>query len=648
MSVQFGRWNLDGSPTHKGAIRQAEELLLPYSPDGVTTKTLGPVTLIFGAFHTTSESNREHQPASIKNGDWVLWNGRLDNREECVAALELSGEDLTDLEIVCAVCEKRGTEGFGALIGDWAMGIWSPSSQSVTLAKDFLGTHHLYYSVEGNSLCWSSILEPLILLRQASSKICEEYVAGWLSSHPKTSLTPYRGILSVPPASWVRIRPDRIDSLRYWNFAVQQPTASTVDEYAEQFLTAFKLSINRRMRSDRTVLAELSGGMDSSSIVCTADRLIAEAKEGLPKLETLSYFSDTEPHWDDRAFFTDVEKRRGKVGRHIDLAACEPISIEPEPDQFFATPSAISFDTRFRAQLADHILAGDYRILLSGIGGDEVTGGVPNPLPELTDLLRQCNLKKFARQLLAWSIAKQEPILSLLIRSGTAFLPIPHRLAAPSWIHPHFAKRNRQAFNDRGQRFEVLGPLPSFQANILVLETLREQLACVPLPSRPTYEMRYPFLDRDFLTFCYSIPREQLLRPELRRSLLRHSMAGIVPDEVLNRKRKAFVSRRLANTFAEASVVVGRNSNSLLVADFGIIEPVEFVRALEDAATGKRPSGISLLRVVALERWLRNLLQADSAHAWQPQEQSLHFFSGREQINKKGGERYALHKTGNQ
>jgi asparagine synthase len=85
----------------------------------------------------------------------------------------------------------------------------------------------------------------------------------------------------------------------------------------------------------------------------------------------------------------------------------------------------------------------------------------------------------------------------------------------------------------------VFGPLPSFQMNLDALNGLRSQLGCSSLSSAPRYEKRYPYLDRDLLEFVYAIPREQLVRPGQRRSLMRRALIGIVPDVILQRKRKA-------------------------------------------------------------------------------------------------------------
>src|SRR6202035_132686 len=90
-------------------------------------------------------------------------------------------------------------------------------------------------------------------------------------------------------------------------------------EYEEHFRFCFTESVKRRLRSDSPVLAELSGGMDSSSIVCMADQILARGKGETPRLDTLSYYDDSEPNWNERPYFTKVEEKRGRAGCHIDV-----------------------------------------------------------------------------------------------------------------------------------------------------------------------------------------------------------------------------------------------------------------------------------------------------------------------------------------
>jgi hypothetical protein len=97
----------------------------------------------------------------------------------------------------------------GKLIGDWALSIWNPRDRSVLLAKDPIGTKHLYYSFDEQQLTWSTILDPLVLFAGKTFEICEEYIAGWFAiMFPAAHLTPYVGIHSCP-AVFVRAPPTR-------------------------------------------------------------------------------------------------------------------------------------------------------------------------------------------------------------------------------------------------------------------------------------------------------------------------------------------------------------------------------------------------------------------------------------------------------
>src|SRR6266436_8553996 len=108
---------------------------------------------------------------------------------------------------------------------------------------------------------------------------------------PAVHLTPCVGIHSVPPSSFVLLRPGKHVVSKYWDFDPGKRIRYRADaEYEEHFRTVFAQAVQRRLRSDRPVLAELSGGMDSSSIVCMADLVIARGQAHCPRLDTISWF----------------------------------------------------------------------------------------------------------------------------------------------------------------------------------------------------------------------------------------------------------------------------------------------------------------------------------------------------------------------
>ena len=164
MSVQFGRWNFEGQPPAPDYIEKVSATLAPYGPDSNESYSKGGIRILYRAFHTTKESRREKQPRISPSGAVITWDGRLDNRADLISELRDSVTvNSTDVAIVAAAYEKWGANCLGKLIGDWALSIWNPRERSVLLAKDPIGTKHLYYSFDDKQLTWSTILDPLVL-----------------------------------------------------------------------------------------------------------------------------------------------------------------------------------------------------------------------------------------------------------------------------------------------------------------------------------------------------------------------------------------------------------------------------------------------------------------------------------------------------
>jgi asparagine synthase (glutamine-hydrolysing) len=614
VSVQFGRWNIDGAPVDQDYLATVGQMLAPYGPDGGDAYIKDNVGVLYRAFHTTKESRKETQPFVTPSGAVVCWDGRLDNREEFIRELrEVVTADSTDLAIVAAAYEAWGTKCFAKLIGDWALSIWEPVSRSVVLAKDPIGTRHLYYSLDQKQITWSTILDPLVLLAGKSFTLEEEYIAGWLSFFPATHLTPYVGIHSVPPSCFVRLEPGRQTVSKYWDFDPGKRILYRTDgEYEEYFRQVFGQSVRRRLRSDSPVLAELSGGMDSSSIVCVADDLYAKGQVQVPRIDTLSYYDDSEPNWNERPYFTKVEEKRGRTGCHINVSSQGPFSLNLEGSRLVVSPGLGNRPSETDKQFAACISSQIDRVVLSGTGGDEVTGGVPTPTPELADLLVRTRFGALAHQLKLWALNKRKPWFHLFFEVARGFFPsalvgIPRLIRPALWLDPNFVKRNDHALQGYASSLKFFGPLPSFQENVSTLDALRRQLACDALPSEPIYERRYPYLDRGFLEFLYAIPREQLIRPGQRRSLMRRALVGIVPAELLNRRRKAFVARGPMAAISTAWTRLVEISQDMISGSLGIVDPRGFAEALQKTRHGKETPVVTLMRTLVIELWLCHL-----------------------------------------
>jgi asparagine synthase (glutamine-hydrolysing) len=632
MSVQFGRWNWEGQPPAPDYIEKVSATLAPYGPDSNESYSNGGVKILYRAFHTTKESRHEKQPCISSSGAVITWDGRLDNRADLINELRDSLTIMsTDVAIVEAAYEKWNTNCLAKLIGDWALSIWDPRDRSVLLAKDPIGTRHLYYSYDDNQVTWSTILDPLVLFAGKTFELCEEYIAGWFAiMFPAAHLTPYVGIRAVPPSSSVLLQPRKHGTkhfiTKYWHFDPSKRIRYKTDaDYEEHFRSALATAVRRRLRSDRPVLAELSGGMDSSSIVCMADMVIALGGIECPRLDTISWFDDSydelEPDSNELHWISKVEQKRGHVGFHINLreskakeaSSQRSFTSEFENDRFAAKPIPTSDTPEHFNQYAAYMRSNGYRVVLSGLGGESATGGaVPTPSPELQNLLVRARFFTLARQLTAWAVKMRRHRLPLLWEAARRFF-----FAAPldgftdlrsvPWFCPGFVRRNRAALCGYPNRLKLFGPLPNFQDNICTLDGDQRQMAFHGLRLDLLRDLRCPYLDRNFLEFMYAIPQEQVVGVGKRRYLMKRSLVGIIPSELLDRRRKAFLPPETQKESSTESSSLAETEQHIDASYIRIIDPDRFAEALQQARRNEKVPIGGVMKTLRLESWLSHL-----------------------------------------
>lgn len=619
MSVQAGIWNFDGRPIDRKVLANISDSLKDQGPDGESCYVDGPVALLYRPFHTTAESRREKQPYFSNRGFVLTWDGRLDNREDLIADL---GSDLeaepTDVATVAAAFDRWETECFHHIIGDWAVSIWKPEQRELIFAIDYIAVRHIFYYLKRERIWWSTDLSPLVLLSSDRFRIDDDYIAGYFAHDPDAYLTPYREIREVPPGQFVRIQNHKISIERFWRFSSKSRIRYKADtEYEEHFRYLFRQSVRRRLRSDSPILAELSGGLDSSSIVCMADDILANEGEQIPRLDTISYYDDTEPNGDDSIYFPKIEQKRGRVGIHLDGSKLSSSPNSLQCSEFCVLPGALGTKRELDDERAGVVLGGGYRVVLSGIGGDEFMGGVPDPRTHLADLIVQFKLASLTTQLMAWSLAKRKPWIQLLWQSAIDALPaslgqyLLKEAKVESWIRKRFADRTRLAVRRLDVQEHFGFWLPSRRAYVGGVLAMAGKLAKFALPVSAIEETTYPYLDQNLIEFVLSIPATQLLRPGERRSLMRRSLVGIVPQDILSRRTKQFSARTpvlvLEKRWGELQNMYERSLSS----ELGYVHDDQFLRVISDARAGKTVPLVRVLRAISLEYWLRDLARRE-------------------------------------
>jgi len=615
MSAQAGIWNFRGDPTDRTLLSRYSSLLQRLGPEGDFTYSDGPVALAYSPFHTTAESRRERQPYVSPRGFVITWDGRLDNRDELSAELRTHVEGApTDVSIIAAAFDRWGTGCFRRIVGDWAMAVWEPLDRELCLAVDYLAIRHLFYRVTDRTVFWATDPDPLVLLSESTFHLDDEYIAGFLATDPESHLSPFREIQQVPAGHFVCIKPGTSSIERYWHPDPKLLIRYTTDtEYEEHFREVFRRAVRRRLRSDSPILAELSGGLDSSSIVCVADDIVAQEGAETPRIDTLSKHDTTEPNGDDWIFFQKIEEKRGRTGHHIDTATLASSRSRLQYDTFSALPGRIGIGRALEAERAAVVRSGGYRTVLSGIGGDEFLGGIPDPCAQLGDLLFQLKLGSLWRKLIEWSLVKRTPWIQLLASVLIDLLPPVAALhflreARPeNWIDPGFAKRSRISLLQLGPQETFGFYLPSRRSYARAVLAMGNRMAKRPYLKPALEDTRYPYLDQNLIEFVLAIPATQLLRPGQRRSLQRRSLAGLVPAEVLDRRTKQFAARTpvlaIGNSWKELEGIFSQSLSSAL----GYVDGARFLSAVRAGINGSAIHIVRTVRTISLELWLRDM-----------------------------------------
>lgn len=623
MSAIGGIINFDGGPVDANLLTQLSANLQSYGPDGGSDVRWNSVGVVYRAFHTNVESRTERQPLISHTGCILAWDGRLDNREELITLLhDQLSTDRSDNAIVMAAYHKWATTFPQRIIGDFAFSLWDPASRTLLLARDPVGARLLFYYVDKNRLIWSSRLESLLEVPGIKLEINDEYVAGYLSLHPGEGLTPYKNIYAVPPAHLAIVRDGKVVCRRFWGLDPDKEIRYRTDrEYEEHFLALLSEAVRTRLRADGPVWADLSGGLDSSSIVCVADEVMKREAVQASSLETVSAVFDESPSSDERKFIGVVEHRRGQQGHHfcesqyplLSVSAFEGLRPIPNPLELWG-----KYHTAVRTKMRDH----GARVLLTGIGGDELLTSSPDPSPELADLLVQWKLRDLHRRSQAWSLALKKPYLDVLL----SYSVIPALPRGVQCLHKRYRRAKRFSLlqprfvKEFGLYDRLLGPkdifgcrLPSSRGQASALLSVRNVICSGHLLAWGPVAITYPFTHRPLVEFLQAIPPTQWVRPGQGRSLLRRALRTYLPEEIATRKGKGSPAEAVLRAVTREWPRLCELLRDARVCDRGYVNPNTLKALVEQPDFERSPEGLFVLRISYLELWLRDLERRSQA-----------------------------------
>ncbi|MBX6365395.1 MAG: hypothetical protein IRZ00_16115, partial [Gemmatimonadetes bacterium] len=511
-----------GEPLQRGEIFPAIARLASGRPDRLSWDGGGAFTAAARTQPYALRPLAARWRGLVGVGDVRLDNGR-EVRRWCAAP---PPEGAPDLQLVLAAIDTRGPECIPELLGDFAFVVWDPRAQRLVAARDALGVKPLFYGDRADVLILSSRLRVF----EDDERIDRDFVADFLVQGASDGeRTIWAGARALPAGSLLVQRGTVRELRRYWTPDAFAPTAvADAAEQRERFRALFREAVARRVDGAGNPWAQLSGGLDSSSVVATAESLWREGAVGQRLAATVTVVDDI-GQGDERAFSDLVARTFGLPNEQLsdwwawrDDGAGAPRTDEPRP--------ILPFFERDQ-RLVRLVRSAGGSVLLSGLGSDHMLHGT---LGYITDLVGRGRLLAAGRELARWAVATHQSFWHLAAQHAVhPFLPRGLRLRAaaaharvPAWIAGGFvaqyAVRERLPF----WRLDGLTGRERFRRSI-AWQVSQLQSWIERDPFGDEIELRYPFLYRPLVELSLRLPPELRTRPLQQKWVLREAMRGV-------------------------------------------------------------------------------------------------------------------------
>jgi asparagine synthase (glutamine-hydrolysing) len=643
MSGIVGIYYFDQKPVEPIVLGHMVDIIAHRGRDGAHVWSEGAVGLGHRMLWTTPESLIEKLPAIDDSGNFVITaDARIDNRDQLIELLGMQRYTkslITDSDLILKAYKKWGSQCPAYLIGDFAFAIWDKHQQKLFCARDPLGVKPFYYYLSENAFIFGSEIKALFVVPEVPRQVNDKMVADYLAKvlfYGRKEDSFYQDIQELRAVHSLVVGGQKVKIDTYWSPDFSKSIKfSSNQEYAEAFREIFTESVRCRLRSAFPLGSNLSGGLDSSSVACTAQMLLQEANQ--PDLHTFSAifpsFAERFPKIDERSYMQSVLDKGHFNAHMIEADQCSPLmdreqalwhGEEPNPAPNFYMEWSLIKAAREQ----------NVRVLLTGVDGDStVTYGTAY----LAELARSLRWIKLLQEGTAWGKLKNSPPHRLIW--GYGFRPNIPLQAKQLWrwmrgkpsmnlhiegmvdqlisgLNPDFAQSVRM---DQRMDRETMSYVncsqsaeSSRESHWLDLTTGSLSYAVKWLDRAAAaqgLEVRHPFCDRRLAEFCIALPNGQKMQDGWTRSILRRGMAGVLPPEVQWRPGKGNLAASFKGRFLEEE---RRTLEQVLFQDRDLIEPyvnlpklqADYARYAADPH-GHDKEALNLFYAVSFALWLR-------------------------------------------
>ncbi len=562
-----------------------------------------------------------HQPLSNADGSlWLVCNGEIYNYRELRAELQAKGFHFktgSDSEVLLHLYDAEGDDFVHRLNGMFDFALWDARRQRLLIGRDRIGVKPLYVMQDGQRLAFATEAKALLALPGVSAELDRSVLASYLQlGYVAAPGSIFKGIRKLPPATLLAVERGQVREWRYWRLA--PGVRHDLDErgWIDRVRSELDRSVRMQMVSDVPIGAFLSGGVDSSAVVGYMAR---HSSEPIRTYAIGFEGGEAEALYNELPYARQVAQLFGTQHKEI-LVKPDVVGLLPQLLWHMDEPLA---DTAFiTTYLVSQFARQDVKVILSGVGGDELFGGyrrylgghyaqryqaLPGwmrgligaaaarlPADRHSGLLNTLRLAKGfiasadmgadARYQSYLQVLQPQLIAGLLLDGGAGQDPLARAFETAG----HADELNRMLAVDAETQ------LP----DDLLLLTDKMSMAV-------SLECRVPLLDHELLELAASMPAAIKVRNGRLKHVLKQALDGMLPPDILDRKKRGFGTPMGAWLKRELAPLLRRLLSPELIRARGLFAPGVVAALMADHEANRIDGTDSLLALMNLEIWSR-------------------------------------------
>ena len=567
--------------------------------------------------------NGGQQPISNETQDiWTVFNGEIYNYKEVQQELIKKGHKFqtnSDTETIVHAYEEYGLDFVKKLRGMFAIAIWDNRQKKIILVRDRIGIKPLYYWIGGNKLLFASELKVLLECDEIKLVI------------NKNAINDYFSFLYVPPPKTIfkniyKLLPGEIlifnqngeyKTQKYWDMKISNEEHTEVT-YTQKLRQLLEESIDLRMVSDVPVGVLLSSGLDSS-IVAT---LAAKKSPYEINTYTVGFEDDKDKSYNELKESKEFSEKLGT--NHNEVIVNSQDSLNQLDDVVWQLDEPFSNPTTTLNYIISEFASRSSKVVLSGVGGDEMFGGYPkykalkifdnlSKIPnfivkDLNVLVQKLpdssgeNIVKAKRFFGSWKKDQVEQYISFVTyfsnEEKEKMLGINDE-PYENEIKKMFRKAEEQGAKDFFEKMFYVESKSYLPNNILEYTDKTSMAASL--------ETREPLLDHKIVELAANIPFNLKIKNNSTKYILKQAVKDIIPKEVLNRKKRGFTPPLINWLNKDIKELESKYISKNKIKEKGIIEYDEVEKIFRQFKEGKKYNYMKVWSIICLEAWFSQI-----------------------------------------